>query len=69
MNSTPEKLLLSAREAATALSISERTLFSRTAPRGSIPAVRLGNRVLYPVDRLREWIATQTGAGEEGADE
>ncbi|MBN2580947.1 MAG: helix-turn-helix domain-containing protein [Pirellulales bacterium] len=67
MNDAPEKLLLSACDAAEALSISQRSLWSLTAPRGPIPALRLGNRVLYPVDGLRRWIDAQTAAaGEEG---
>jgi hypothetical protein len=62
-----EKLLLSARDAAGALSVSQRTLWSMTQPRGAIPAIRLGARVLYSIDDLRRWIAQQTGgaAGEE----
>ena len=61
MTNTPEKLLLSARDAAHALSISERTLWSMTAPRGPVPAVRLGSRVLYPADAIRQWIDAQVG--------
>lgn len=57
---THEKLLLSASETARVLSISERTLFSMTAPRGSIPAVRMGSRVLYSVAALQSWINGQT---------
>ncbi len=60
-DATP-KLLLSARDAAKALSISERTLWGLTAPRGPIPCVRLGGRVLYSPESLRRWIAGQQGA-------
>jgi len=64
----PEKLLLSAREAAKALSISARTLWSMTAPRGPIPCLRLNSRVLYPVDGLKKWIDGETGAaGQKGS--
>lgn len=49
-------LALSAREAARALAISERTLWAATQPRGPIPSVRLGNRVLYPITGLQEWL-------------
>ena len=52
----PDRLLLSARDAAAALSISERTLWSITAPRGDLPCVRVGQRILYGVDDLRAWI-------------
>ena len=61
----PPKLLLSAREAA-ALSVSERTLFSLTTPRGPIPSVRLGARVLYPVAALQKWIDAQQADADEG---
>ncbi len=57
------KMLLGMREAAIILSVSQRTLWARTAPRGPIPAVRIGSRVLYSVDELRRWIA---GIAEQG---
>lgn len=53
------QLLLSARETATALGISQRTLWAQTRPRGPIPAVHVGRRVLYDPDDLRAWIAQQ----------
>jgi predicted DNA-binding transcriptional regulator AlpA len=52
-------LLLSAREAARVLSISERTLWGLSSPRGPIPRVRLGGRVLYSPEALRKWIGEQ----------
>jgi len=58
-------LLLNTRDAAATLSISERNLWSNTAPRGRrIPCVRLNGRVLYSVAALQRWIAEQEGAGE-----
>ena len=63
-----DALLIPARDAARMLSVSERTLFSMTAPRGPIVSVRIGRadsgnpRVLYSVERLREWIAAQTAS-------
>jgi predicted DNA-binding transcriptional regulator AlpA len=59
--SVESRLLISAKDAAAALSVSERTLFSLTAPRGPIPVTRLpGVRsVRYSVDALRDWIASQ----------
>ncbi|MCL5280495.1 MAG: helix-turn-helix domain-containing protein [Planctomycetes bacterium] len=52
---TVEPLLLTVRQAAKTLSISERTLFTLTQD-GDIPAVRFGRSVRYdPVD-LRAWI-------------
>jgi predicted DNA-binding transcriptional regulator AlpA len=56
-NGTP-KLLLTAPEAAKALAISEKTLWSLSCPRGSIPIVRVGERgVRYSVTALDSWIA------------
>jgi hypothetical protein len=56
------RLLLSARDAARALSISERTLWGLTAPRGPILVVRLRGRVLYSPEALRRWISEQQEA-------
>ena len=53
---SPEKPLISAREAASLLAISERTLWALSAPRGPIPAIRLGRSVRYSVDALRAWM-------------
>ncbi len=55
------KLLLSAREAARALSICEKTLWSHTYPRGTIPVLRLGARRLYSLRDLEQWIDAQKG--------
>ena len=64
-----QPLALSPREAAKSLGISERTLWAATAPRGPIPSVKLGNRVLYPVAGLQEWLtrsaAEQLQSGSE----
>ena len=57
-------LLLSAREAAKALSISERTLYSRTED-GTLPCVRLGCRRLYDPRALAAWIDGQQEGGAE----
>jgi excisionase family DNA binding protein len=50
-----ERLLLSPRDAAKALSICERTLFSLTKS-GEIPVIRIGRAVRYSLDDLKEWI-------------
>ncbi len=50
-----EPLLLSATDAAKCLSICERTLWKYTKS-GEIPCVRLGGRVLYDPNALRDWI-------------
>ena len=60
----PEKLLLTAHSAAALLSISERTLWSISAPRGPIPVVRPGGgrAVRYSFNGLRKYIAdAETG--------
>ena len=52
------RLALSPKEAAKALGIGERLLWSKTNA-GEIPHVRIGSRVVYPVDALREWMREQ----------
>ena len=58
---TGSALLMSARNTAKALSISERKLWSLTKPLGPIPSVPIGRRVLYDPDDLRAWIDQQKG--------
>jgi hypothetical protein len=53
------RLLLSARDAAKALAVCEKTLWQHTAPRGPIPAVKLGRRVLYALADLEAFIQNQ----------
>jgi excisionase family DNA binding protein len=55
-----DRLLLPIREAARILSVSERTLYAMTAPRGPIRPVRIGTRVLYSRETLRQWIVDQS---------
>lgn len=59
----PSLLLLTPRAASAALSVSPRTLWGLTAPRGPIPAVRLGRAVRYSAEALRAWIAAQQSGG------
>ena len=54
------KLLLTAREAATALSISERKLWELTN-RNLIRSVRIGRSVRYDIRDLEAFIAVQKG--------
>jgi predicted DNA-binding transcriptional regulator AlpA len=62
----PPVLLLTARDAAKALAVSEKTLWSLTVPRGTIPAIRVGERSLrYSVAALEEWTARQPAATAE----
>ena len=62
---TVPKLLFSAEEAAQALSICQKTLWSSTKPRGDVPCVRIGTRVLYDPADLRSWIFTKKGGQDE----
>jgi hypothetical protein len=54
---TIPKLLLTAREAAAALSICGKTLFTMTAPRGPLRCIRIGKSVRYAVTDLQQFIA------------
>jgi predicted DNA-binding transcriptional regulator AlpA len=52
------RLALRPREAALALGISERTLWTMTQDADChIPHIRVGRCVVYPVDGLRKWLA------------
>jgi excisionase family DNA binding protein len=53
------RLLLTQMEAAAALAISERTLWGLTAPRGEIPAIKIGRCVRYDPKDLAAWIERQ----------
>ena len=55
---TPQ-LLLSPRDTARALGISERTLAQRTAE-GMFPIVKIGRLTRYDVEFLRQWIRDHT---------
>lgn len=66
-NTQPVKLLLSAREAAKALSISESGLWNHSYPRGiGIPFCKLGGRRLYRLADLEEAIVRMLQGGTEG---
>lgn len=58
----PPRLALRPREAARALAIGERLLWSMTN-RGELPCVRIGRRVLYPVAALERWLAERARSG------
>lgn len=60
------RLALNARQAARALAVSERTLWALTRD-GTIPAVRLGGRVVYPLTLLEQWLIEQARAGNPAA--
>ena len=52
------RVALRPKDTAQALGIGQRKLWELTNC-GLLPHVRLGKAVLYPVDRLREWLAEQ----------
>lgn len=58
----PPALALRPKEAAKAIGIGERLLWSMTN-RGEIPHVRVGRAILYPVDLLRDWLAQRAKGG------
>jgi hypothetical protein len=63
-------LLLDAIQAAKSLSISKGTLFNLTAPRGPIPAVKIGTRVCYTLpdlERAIEALKVKPSPGTSGA--
>lgn len=64
-----ERLLLTPPEAAMALAISERSLWTLTHPRGPIPAVRIGRTVRYDPADLRIWIEQQKTPNDNGRPE
>ncbi|MBN1514323.1 MAG: helix-turn-helix domain-containing protein [Phycisphaerae bacterium] len=51
----PEPLALRPREAAEALGLSPRTLWSLTA-RGDLSCIKVGRSVRYSLEGLREWL-------------
>lgn len=57
-----DKLTYSAREAAAALGVSLPT-FYELAARDDFPVVRVGRRVLVPVEGLRAWLSREASRG------
>lgn len=55
-------LALRAADAARALGISARQLWSLTNA-GEIPHARIGRSIAYPVDELREWLSRRARSG------
>jgi len=56
---TEHKEVWSVRETAAKLGISERTLFSITAPRGTLKAIKIGSRVAYRPESVADWLKSQ----------
>lgn len=61
----PLRLALTPAEAARALGIGVRLLWSETN-QGRIPHLRVGRRVLYPIAELEEWLAERARAESSG---
>lgn len=59
---SPPRLALRPKEAAKALGIGERLLWSKTNA-GEIPHVRLGKCVVYPIRELQDWLTKQAADG------
>jgi predicted DNA-binding transcriptional regulator AlpA len=67
-NRNGERLLLSAKEAASLLGMNRKTLWDHTAPRGAcIPSVRVGRFLRYSRTSLERWISEREGATREEA--
>jgi len=60
----PQRLALTASEAAKAIGIGKRLLWSMTN-RGDIPHARIGRRVIYPIAALEAWLDAQATGGAE----
>ena len=58
----PEKLAYNSKEAAAALGVSLPT-FYELSNRADFPVVRVGRRVLVPVDGLRAWLEKESAKG------
>jgi len=59
-DSCPVTMALRPREAAAALGISERLLWTMTKA-GEVPHVRFGRAIVYPVAKLEEWLQGKIG--------
>jgi excisionase family DNA binding protein len=58
------RLLWTPRQAAKELAVSERTLWDRTVPRGTIPVVKIGRSVRYDPQDLQHWIDEKKERGD-----
>lgn len=51
--------LMTVREVARQLHVSDRTVWSITVPRGTLPAVRIGRSVRYCPHAVQDWMQMQ----------
>ena len=61
MTVASEKALWSVKETAARLGISERTLHTHTAPRGSLKCVKIGVRIGYRPETVEQWLRDREG--------
>jgi excisionase family DNA binding protein len=59
----PEALALRPRDAAKALGICEKTLWTWTKA-NQVPHVKMGRAILYPTDALRRWLEEKANGKE-----
>jgi len=59
------RFLLSVVETARALNLSRKTLWQITAPRGDLPCIKIGTRVLYSPADIMAWIERQKLQSQE----
>ena len=59
------KFLLSVAETARALNLSRKKLWQITAPRGDLPCIKIGTRVLYSPADIMAWIERQKLQSQE----
>ena len=64
MQTTIERQLLSVRETAKVLGVSERTVWTMTVPRGRLVCCRLGSRVMYSAAAIKRFIEQQEASDE-----
>ena len=56
--------LLSIREASQLLNLCEKSVWNHAAPRGTLPAVRLGSRLLFRREDIERWIESRVVRAE-----
>mgnify|MGYP001039322938 FL=1 len=67
MQANLPRLLLSVAETARALNLLRKKLWQITAPRGSLPAIHVGRRVLYSPRDVEAWIQRQKAQEQQTA--
>lgn len=57
--SSPSAALLSIREASELLNLCEKSVWNHAAPRGTLPTVRIGSRLLFRREDIDRWIESR----------